>query len=191
MAFNASCSVPGDDCSETGRIRAGLCRRHYIRQWRHGDPLGGRQLAIEFVHQAVASSTDECIIWPYSKNKGYGQVMQNRRPIGAHRLVLILHSGQPSDPKMEAAHAPGICHNRACVNPRHLRWATHAENMADTIIDDTARHGERAHNAKLTEDDIRFIRNSTLPGPELGAMFGVEQSGIARIRRRETWTRVE
>lgn len=191
MAFNVSCSVPGDECSETGRIRAGLCKRHYMRQWRHGDPLAVRKPVMDFVNQAVASSTDECIPWPYSTNKGYGQIMHNRRPIGAHRLVLILHGGPPSDPKMEAAHAPGVCHNPACVNPRHLRWATHAENMADTILDGTTQTGDRSVTAKLTAADVQFIRDSSLPGKELAGMFGVDPSNITKIRKRKTWAHVQ
>lgn len=191
MAVNPSCSVPGDACSATGRIRKCLCRKHYTRMLRHGDPLGGRPDPMEFVRYAAGYEGGGCLLWPYSVNKGHGQVMHDGRPVGAHRLVLILHGGPPPSPELEAAHAPIICHNRACVNPAHLRWATHAENMADTILDGTTQRGERSRTAKLTDADIRFIRASRLSGTELGAMFGVDQSNIARIRRRETWAHVE
>ena len=55
----------------------------------------------------------------------------------AHRWVLELAVGPPPFDRAEAAHAPLICNNPSCVSPKHLRWATHAENMADTVIDGT------------------------------------------------------
>jgi hypothetical protein len=55
----------------------------------------------------------------------------------AHRYVLTLTAGPPPFPRAVAAHAPLVCHNPACVNPRHLRWASQAENAADMKIDGT------------------------------------------------------
>lgn len=146
---------------------------------------------MDFVDHAVKYKGDDCLPWPHATNKGHGQVRYNGRTIGAHRLVLMLHSGPPSDPRMEAAHAPLICHNRLCVNPAHLRWATHAENMADTILDGTTQAGERSNLAKLTAENIRFIRSSSLTGPALAEMFGVDPSNVAKIRKRKSWAHLD
>lgn len=39
----------------------------------------------------------------------------------------------------EGCELPVICHNRGCVNPRHLRWGTRQDNIADRILDGTNR----------------------------------------------------
>jgi hypothetical protein len=45
----------------------------------------------------------------------------------AHRLVLWAMEGPPTDPAMEAMHT---CDNTQCLNPHHLVWGSHKENMA-------------------------------------------------------------
>ena len=65
--------------------------------------------------------------WEYHKTDpaGYGiQVMVDGRRTHPHRLVLIGTQGPPAVGE-ETDH---LCHNRACVRPTHLRWATHLEN---------------------------------------------------------------
>lgn len=118
-----------------------LCRAHHQRLMRHGDPLGGRIGPHEtraFLARAAEHQGDDCLLWPYAKGTaGYGQTNINGTPMSAHRAVLILATGEPPYPDMQAAHAPLVCHNRLCVNPRHLRWATRIENMADKVLDGT------------------------------------------------------
>ena len=45
----------------------------------------------------------------------------------AHRVVLWADAGPPPSASMEVLH---LCHNPRCLNPRHLTWGTHAQNMA-------------------------------------------------------------
>jgi hypothetical protein len=135
-----TCSIEG--CVKPARTR-GWCGAHYRRWSLHGDPLAGRTPdgeALRFVEYAVAAEATECIPWPYATNiHGYGVVRRDGRLIHAHRLALQLASGITPHRDMDAAHAPLICHNRICINPKHLRWATRSENLADKALDGTHR----------------------------------------------------
>ena len=92
---------------------------------------------------------------------------------------------------MDAAHAPGICHNPLCVNPRHLREATRAENVADMQVDGTSYRGERNHMSKLAEADVRAIRADTRPQRTIATQYGLTPSQVSRIKGRKTWAWLE
>jgi hypothetical protein len=136
----------------------------------------------------VAYDGADCLIWPYGKTLGgYAQVHVDGVGYYAHRLVLERTAGPPPAPGMEAAHAPGICHNRLCVNPTHLRWAIPTENHADRIIDGTHLRGESSSSSKLTEADVLAIRADGRPHRVLVAEYGVSESNIRMIRTRKSW----
>lgn len=137
-------------------------------------------------YELAALETDECVVWSHGKCKGYGTVKINGSTKSAHREALILRTG--NRPGMDAAHGP--CHDRACMNYRHIRWATRASNLADKVRDGTHNQGERQGSSKLTETEVRAIRQSADSGPKLALAYGVKPQTISAIRTRKTWRHV-
>lgn len=184
-----TCTIDG--CTTHVHCR-GLCGAHYTRLRLHGDPLAGgptRGHAIAFVKQAAASETDECIEWPYARTPdGYGQVVYQGKTYKPHRLALIFASGPPSAPGLDAAHAPVLCHNRLCVNPRHLRWATKAEQSADMVADGTRANQRRA---RLTPEAVRQIRADARPAREIAEEHGIAPGYVSQIKHRTTWAHLD
>lgn len=150
---SSPCSIEG--CGR-GQVARGWCFAHWTRWKEHGDPMAGKPLRTtngvprSFVEEAATYEGDQCLEWPYAKNdKGYGQLQVGGRRVYAHRFVLELVSGPPPSEAMEAAHAPLVCHNPACVNPQHLRWATISENSRDRLLDGTFNGFRKPGNPTL------------------------------------------
>lgn len=68
-----------------------------------------------------------CWNWTASKvHNGYGVfTLPGRRQQVAHKYSYRLHRGEVAE-GMDIDHT---CHNRACVNPDHLRAVTHKQNQ--------------------------------------------------------------
>ncbi len=110
--------------------------------------------------------------------------------MGAHRYMCILAHGEPPFPNALAIHSCGKGHE-GCVNPNHLRWATHKENADDKEAHGRHLKGSAVYNAKLTEERVKFIRSSSLTGKQLAEMFGCSRTVIDRARNKSTWAHVE
>lgn len=142
-----------------------------------------RSKLLAFAQEAAASDSVECLLWPFTTTEaGYG-IVRTRKPSGtgwttttAHRLVLELAAGPPPCRTHHAAHDPKACTSPSCVNPRHLRWATPAENTADQIVDGTRPYGW------LSPADVRAIRASSDSRAALAAKYGVSGTAISLAR---------
>lgn len=142
-----------------------------------------------FLRTHVDHDSDECLLWPYKTNaKGYGLAVINGVQKPASRWMCILAHGEPPSERHQAAHN---CGNPKCVNPRHLRWDTHAGNQADRNKHGTHNRGERNGKTELSEHDIRMIRNSPPNLKTLMKRYGVSKGCISKIRSRQRWGHVE
>ncbi len=171
----------------------GLCARHARRMARHGDPLGGttnRGACIGFLRDVVLPYRGpDCLQWPFGNNgKGYGVFHQAGRAIGVHTYVCERIHGPKPSPSHEVAHSCGNGH-LLCCSPKHLRWATRAENHADKVVHGTSARGTANPASRLTPDEVRQIRSlvGSMSQRRIGAMFGVGQMTVSHIASRKTW----
>jgi hypothetical protein len=143
----------------------------------------------------------------WKKNRGadgYGLFRVNGKTYRAHRVAYqIRHEINPNE-----LHVLHSCDTPLCVNPDHLWVGTNAENMADRnrkgrqASGDRAgarthpekyvglRVGEKNPRAKLTECDVRAIRENLALGStqkSLAVSFGVSTSTISFIALGQTW----
>lgn len=125
---NPPCAIDGCD---TPMLARGWCIAHYERWRAHGDPLGGGPIVYATPEEAFAARTErqgDCLIWIGGKlPDGYGQISVGGRRVRVHRYAWEREHG----PIPEGVEVDHICHSRACVNVKHLRIVTRAQNMAN------------------------------------------------------------
>lgn len=183
------CAAEG--CQRNVERRA-WCKGHYER-WRLGTdinrPITYRGDPVRWLRANVCHIGDACLTWPFAKDTaGYGLVHFDGQHRGAHRVMCILAFGPAPTETHWAAHSCGKG-NEACVNPRHLRWATPAENQADKWGHGTMLVGAKHGRSKLSEADaIEIVRlRDYLLQREIGELFGIGQSHVGRILRGDNW----
>lgn len=134
----------------------------------------------------------DCWVWRASLNgSGYGRFRLRGEIRYAHRLSFEIANGKIRHGLL-VLHD---CDNPACVRPSHLFQGTVLENIADRDSKQRQVRGSRVNTAKVTEDSVREIRSLYSSGnysqQSLSNRFGIRQSALSSIIRRETWTHVK
>jgi len=104
-----------------------------------------------------------------------------------HRMVAIVFHGEPPTPEHQVDH---INSNRADNRAANLRWVSKDENLADRDI----AKGEDHHNAKVTEAQVRLIREGVHYSGrdnDLASAFGVSRETVRDIRLGKGWSHVK
>lgn len=154
-------------------------------------------LRAEILAEADRLSYDEsgCRLWHRRlSNLGYGIAHLNGHgAIGVHVLVLERKLGRKLLPGMKSLHT---CDAPNCCAEEHVYEGTQADNVRDMM--ERGRHnatkGERNHHAKITEADVRAIRdlydNTNLSQRQIGSRFNLTRAHVAAIGKRHSWKHV-
>ena len=142
----------------------------------------------------IAEAPHQLIPSPAGKPPGYLKVSLRgidgkRRQKYVHALVLEAFIGQCPD-GLEACHADGNKLNNELGN---LRWDTHPSNELDKKRHQTSGIGERNAMAKLTDDDVRTIRDMSMngiPHRRISEQFGVNPGTVWKISYGERWSHI-
>lgn len=173
------------------------------------------QKAVDHFWARVDTSGGPDACWPIRgcrNGSGYGSATLGGRPLGSHVVAYLITYGSVP-PGHDVCHT---CDNPPCCNPAHLFTGTRFDNMADCAAkgrNGSQRYPERrprgdrhfartnpeklargekasAGKGKLTAEQVREIRRLSSTGTSqsvLGLRFGVSQTQIGKIVRRERW----
>lgn len=130
-----------------------------------------------------------CIEWMgCRKDDGYGHIRVGFKMVTTHRAAWEEARGAIPD-GMCVLHR---CDNPPCINLDHLFLGTQIENIADMNAKgrQVPSKGEQNGRVKLTEEQVRKIRQDERLQKEIAAEYGVNQTLISMIKRRVNWSHV-
>jgi hypothetical protein len=82
-------------------------------------------MELRFLARVERRQQNECWMWTGHTNQGgYGRMRVGARMVVVHRIAWELEHGQIA----EGMFIDHICHNRACVNTRHMQVVTRKAN---------------------------------------------------------------
>ena len=182
--------------------------------------LTEKQIAC-FWSKAEINPATGCLEWMGGRRGGYGRVKFKKRTIPTHRLAYFLYHGV-NPGKLCVLHT---CDNPPCLSKAHLFLGTNQDNMDDMIKKGRSLKGDRnptrtnpeilargsrngMHtkpekrskgesngNSKLTDEQVREIRNSYIPNVVsanfLARKYQVAKPQILNIIHRRTWKHVD
>jgi hypothetical protein len=136
---------------------------------------------------AKVDKTGSCWLWTaYRDRAGYGTFSIKRHPHRAHRVSAVLAGMEVPDHLFVCHH----CDTPSCVNPAHLFVGTPSDNLRDAYNKKrrVGMAGVDHPGAKLTAEDVRWIRQLGAPQRQIAKCFGVSQSVISHIKTGYTWS---
>jgi hypothetical protein len=111
---------------------------------------------------AKVEKSDNCWNWTAHLVYGYGKLRVGNQMVSAHRISYEMANG----PIPEGMLIDHICHNRACVNPDHLRPVTHKQNLENragamptnaTGVRGVSWHKQgRCFHARVTHNQVEY-----------------------------------
>lgn len=136
----------------------------------------GSGKTIQWIQDHLSYPHDDwCLIWPFSRTRGYGQFGYLGKGYYAHRYMCELVHGAAPSPEHQAAHS---CGNgvEGCVNPKHLSWKTQSENQLDCRQHGTQAKSYDGISGRLSAEQAHQIRR------QLSNCFGVPSFSLLGSR---------
>lgn len=160
-----------------------LCNRPYVTS-------GTSQKFCSFLCRVLSNidvrGEDECWPWLGPTHRGYG-VAANKR---INRFICQLFHG----PLRKDQHACHSCDKPPCCNPAHLWPGTGAENQQDAAAKGRMVHGERNHKSKLSEGQVRIIKQMAFEiftPADVARVLDCNWSTVSRIVNGERWQHLD
>ena len=175
------------ECNKDKRKFAkGLCSACYSRLNYKPKPSDRGPLQERFWKKVIKK--DGCWAWSGSRSPaGYGRIWLGhgaKAPGHAHRVSYELHNG----PIPDGAVVMHTCDNPECCNPEHLTLGSHGDNSQDKVAKRRHYYGEAHRSAKLTEQQVLYIRAAKeKTNADICREFGISSSVVSNIRKGKTW----
>lgn len=158
--------------------------------------VAGRKVVALLGNGSTPPQDSGCVEWTGTRSAaGYGQVCVSYMSTSPHRLSYCMaHNLGLGD--IHGLVVMHTCDNPPCLNPWHLRLGSQRQNMADCRAKGRNVRGESHPSAKLSNEDVEFIRRNHRPGVNpadrgntlvLAQTFGVAQGTISAITRGSAW----
>ena len=198
--INAGKEAQKERCSVSSCDRPvyakGLCNRHWQRVRKTGSYLdedlkNDSQLSVkERLEKNGIVKENGCIEWAKHKDvDGYGVISVGNRPQYVHRVAHEIYIG-PIPPGMLVCHK---CDNPSCFNPEHLFLGSSKDNLQDMVKKGRKPRGEKVHNSKLTEKQVKEIKARLQEGEKVSQIakdYPVHGRAIRLISAGINWKHV-
>ena len=148
-------------------------------------------------HVTLSSDPDGCFELNLAGPYGYPTISitdeSGSRGMRGNRAAWFLWHGETPAGK----YVLHTCDNRKCVRPDHLYLGDAKDNIHDCMNGGrfTPPMGEKQGHAKLTRGDVIDIRRRCVLGGEnqyvVAEEYGLSQSWVSRICKRESWRHVD
>ena len=128
----------------------------------------------------------------YKSPTGYGVIKYGKHhTYRVHRLMYFLWFSDFKD-DMVVCHK---CDNPSCINPEHLFLGTQLDNIRDRNLKGRTSRlgapiGSRNGGAKLTDENVKYIRKSKLSVIDLANKFSVSDTTISNVLNRVSWRHI-
>lgn len=132
-----------------------------------------------------------CWVWKgHCRNFGHGTFWANKQKTSPHRYSYTLHNG-PIPSGLGVLHK---CDTPGCCRPDHLFLGDQSANMQDAASKGRTTQGTKNSRAKLTEDQVREIRQLVASGERresVATKFGLSKNAVTPIVNGTGWKHVK
>lgn len=117
-----------------------------------------RDVAARLWEKSIPEPTSGCLLWTAAVNaNGYGVINVDGSARLAHRVALQCAGVEVPEDALVLHHCDVPC----CINPRHLRVGTHADNAQDMVVRHRNMHAKRRAACNVGFLSHRFGKRKT------------------------------